>query len=217
MYIIIIGCGRLGSNLAKSLADDGNDVCIIDRSFDKLNALGSGFNGQRVRGIEFDKDILMEAGIEQADALLAVTPDDNINITVSLIAGKLFKVGTVISRVNDPGKKIVYKQLGITTIDPIKYELEILKSKLLIENMDVITSLDNDYEIIDIRVFKEKQLVVVEIEEKYKCVISAISKAGVLELPRKNELVRKGDRIVCTVRKNDKKNLVNAFGKEKLL
>ena len=114
MYIIIIGCGRLGSNLAKGLADDGNDVCIIDRSFDKLNALGSGFNGQRVRGIEFDKDILMEAGIEQADALLAVTPDDNINITVSLIAGKLFKVGTVISRVNDPGKKIVYKQLGIT-------------------------------------------------------------------------------------------------------
>ena len=83
--------------------------------------------------------------------------------------------------------------------------------------MDVITSLDNDYEIIDIRVFKEKQLLVLEIEEKYKCVISAISKAGILELPLKNEPVRKGDRIVCTVKKFDKKNLVNAFGKEKLL
>ncbi|SCP95652.1 potassium channel family protein [Anaerobium acetethylicum] len=217
MYIIIIGCGRLGSNLAKGLADDGNDICIIDRDADKLNALGSGFNGQRIKGIEFDRDILMEAGVQDADAVLAVTPDDNINITISLIVDKIFKVNNVISRVNDPGKKTIYNQLGINTIDPIQYELEILKNKLLIENMEVLSSLDNNYEIIELLVYKEKHLSVMEIEERYKCIISAIVKEGRMGLPQKNEIVRHGDRIVCTVQKKDKGRLINSFGKEILI
>ena len=95
MHIVIIGCGRLGSNLAKGLSDEGNDICIIDRNGDKLNALGSGFNGQRIKGIEFDSDKLIEAGVNQADVLLAVTSDDNINITVSLIAEKIFHVPNI--------------------------------------------------------------------------------------------------------------------------
>lgn len=132
MYIIIIGCGRLGSSLAKGLVEEGNDICIIDHDADKLSYLGSGFNGQRIKGIEFDSDKLIEAGIKQADALLAVTPDDNINITVSLIADKIFRVPKIIARVNNPGKKIIYKQLGIDTINPIQYETEIIKSKLVI-------------------------------------------------------------------------------------
>jgi trk system potassium uptake protein TrkA len=132
VYIIIIGCGRLGSSLAKGLADEGNDICIIDRDRDKLDALGSGFNGKRIKGIEFDSDILLEAGVKQADALLAVTLDDNINITVSLIAGKIYRVPKIIARVNNPGKKIIYKQLDIDTINPIQYETEIIKNKLLI-------------------------------------------------------------------------------------
>ncbi|HEX3022890.1 MAG TPA: NAD-binding protein [Lachnospiraceae bacterium] len=134
MYIIIIGCGRLGSHLANVLADDGNDICIIDRSADKLNDLGSGFNGQRIKGIEFDSDILIEAGVKQADALLAVTSNDNINITVSLIAERIFKVPKIVARVNDPGKKSIYFQLGIDTINPIQYEIEIIKSQLFLKS-----------------------------------------------------------------------------------
>jgi trk system potassium uptake protein TrkA len=130
MYIIIVGCGRLGSSLAKGLSDDGNDICIIDRDGDKLISLGSGFNGRRIKGVEFDSDILIDAGIKQADALLAVSVDDNINITVSLIAGKIYNVPKIIARVNNPGKKVIYKQLGIDTINPIQYETEIIKNKL---------------------------------------------------------------------------------------
>lgn len=130
MYIIIVGCGRLGRSLAKGLSDDGNDISIIDRDGDKLISLGSGFNGRRIKGVEFDSDILIEAGINQADALLAVSMDDNINITVSLIAGKFYKVPKIIARVNNPGKKVIYKQLGIDTINPIQYETEIIKNKL---------------------------------------------------------------------------------------
>lgn len=136
MYIVIIGCGRLGSHLAKVLADDGNDISIIDRSAGKLDDLGSGFNGQRIKGVEFDSDILVEAGVEQADALLAVSSNDNINITVSLIAEKIFHVPQIIARVNDLGKKVIYNQLGISIINPIQYEVEIVKSKLFIGNED---------------------------------------------------------------------------------
>ena len=130
MHIVIIGCGKLGSNLAKELSDEGNDICIIDRNGDKLNTLGSGFNGQRIKGIEFDSDKLIEAGVNQADALLAVTSDDNINITVSLIAERIFHVPNIIARVNDPQKNDIYNQLGINTINPIQYEIEMLKKKI---------------------------------------------------------------------------------------
>jgi len=130
MHIVIIGCGKLGSNLAKGLSDEGNDICIIDRNGDKLNSLGSGFNGKRIKGIEFDSDKLIEAGVNEADVLLAVTSDDNINITVSLIAEKIFHVPNIIARVNDPQKNDIYNQLGINTINPIQYEIEMLKKKI---------------------------------------------------------------------------------------
>jgi len=130
MHIVIIGCGKLGSNLAKELSDEGNDICIIDRNGDKLNALGTGFNGQRIKGIEFDSDKLIEAGVNQADVLLAVTSDDNINITVSLIAEKIFHVPNIIAKVNDPQKNDIYNQLGIHTINPIQYEIEMLKNQI---------------------------------------------------------------------------------------
>ena len=132
MHIVIIGCGKLGSNLAKELSDEGNDICIIDRNGDKLNFLGSGFNGKRIKGIEFDSDKLIEAGVNQADVLLAVTSDDNINITVSLIADKIFHVPNIIARVNDPQKNDIYDQLGINTINPIQYEIEMLKKKITV-------------------------------------------------------------------------------------
>lgn len=130
MYIIIIGCGRLGSNLAKELADDGHDICILDRNSDRLNMLGSGFNGKRIKGIEFDSDKLIEAGVQQADALLAVTADDNVNITVSLIAKQIHHVPKIIARVNDPGKNFIYEKLDIKTINPVQSEIELLKNRL---------------------------------------------------------------------------------------
>jgi trk system potassium uptake protein TrkA len=218
MYIIIIGCGRLGSNLARELADNGNDICIIDRSNDKLNTLGSGFNGQRIKGIEFDSDNLLEAGVKKADALLAVTPNDNINLTVSLIAGRIFHVPKIIARVNDPGKKIIYNQLEINTINPIQYEIEIVRSKLLINSIDVVTALDNNYEIIDIPVNKENYSISVQdVERKYCCIISGLVKDGEVKLPEKNEDIHNGDRIICTVGKKNKGKLINSFNKEILL
>ena len=130
MYIMIIGCGRLGSTLAKELSDAGHDVSVIERDSKKLGSLGSGFNGLCIKGIEFDNDVLTEAGIEHADYVLSVTPYDSINITVSLIAMKIFKVPRIIARINEPNKKSTYASLGIETINPTELSAYILKSRI---------------------------------------------------------------------------------------
>ena len=130
MYIIIIGCGRLGSMLAEDLSDSGHNISIVDREAKNLATLGSGFNGLRIKGIEFDNDILLEAGIKNADYIISATPDDNINITVALIAKRIFKVPRIIARINDPKKKRVYDGLGIETINPTELSVYILKSRI---------------------------------------------------------------------------------------
>lgn len=130
MYITIVGCGRLGSMLAENLANNGYDIAIIDRNAKNLETLGSGFNGLRVKGVEFDNDVLIDAGIKQADCLIAATPFDNINITVALVAKKIFRVPRIIAKINDPQKKRVYDGLAIETINPTELSAYILKTRI---------------------------------------------------------------------------------------
>ena len=130
MYITIVGCGRLGSMLAENLANNGYDIAIIDRNAKNLETLGSGFNGLRVKGVEFDNDVLIDAGITQADCLIAATPFDNINITVALVAKKIFSVPRIIAKINDPQKKRVYDSLAIETINPTELSAYILKTRI---------------------------------------------------------------------------------------
>lgn len=217
MYIIIIGCGRFGSKLAKELSDEGNDVCIIDRNGDKLNTLGSGFNGHRIKGIEFDSDNLLEAGVKDADALIAATPDDNINITVSMIADKIYKVPKIIARVIDPEKTYFYNKLGINTINPVQYEVEILKSRLLVSSIETIFVPDNNYEMLELFVNMGRNATVDDIEAKFHCVISGIMKDSTVSLPKKNDIIEEGIRLFCTIHRNDKGKLINYLCKENFL
>ena len=130
MHVIIAGCGRLGSNLARELADKGYDVAVIEQDNEKLKSLQSGFNGLKIKGVEFDNDNLVEAGIRNADAVFAVSADDNINITVSLIARKIYGVPKIIARINDPHRENIYKKLGIETISPVQLSVDLLKDCL---------------------------------------------------------------------------------------
>jgi trk system potassium uptake protein len=116
MYIIIVGCGKVGSNLAKELSVNNHDVVVIDSDPDKFSQLGSGFNGKTILGVPIDEDILIEAGIEKADAVAAVSPDENMNIMVSQIAKEIFHVPRVIPRVYDPDRDIFFQQLGLNTM-----------------------------------------------------------------------------------------------------
>ena len=116
MYVVIVGCGKVGSNLAKELSLENHDVVVIDNDPEKFKLLGSGFNGKTVLGVALDEDILRLAGIEGADAVAAVTPDENMNVMVCQIAKEIFNVPRVIPRVYDPDRDLFFQQLGLNTM-----------------------------------------------------------------------------------------------------
>lgn len=117
-YTIIVGCGRLGANLANALSNEGDNVLIIDGNKNAFRRLAPNFGGLSVVADGTDLDKLREAKIENASAVIAVTNHDNTNIMVAQIARDLFGVERVIARLYDPECETVYRQLGISTICP---------------------------------------------------------------------------------------------------
>lgn len=118
MYIIIAGCGKIGANLVKSLSNDGHDVVVIDPNEESFAQLENGTNCLTVTGMSIDEDVLKSAGIERADALCAVTSDDNVNVMTAQIAKQLYHVPYVVTRVYDPDKNEVLRQMGLCTVCP---------------------------------------------------------------------------------------------------
>ena len=131
MYIIIAGCRKVGYNLAIQLSQENHDVVVIDSDPKNLEPLGSGFNGVAITGMPIDEDVLRSAGIDRADALAAVTNDDNMNVMISEIARELFKVPNVITRVYDPVRETVFLQMGLDTICPTTLAVARIKEGLL--------------------------------------------------------------------------------------
>ena len=117
-YIIIVGCGRLGANLASTLSDENGNVLIMDTSKDSFRRLSSDFGGLSLVGNGTDLDSLKDAQIEKASAVIAVTNDDNTNIMIVQLAREMFQVNRVIARLYDPERESVYQDLGIDTICP---------------------------------------------------------------------------------------------------
>ena len=118
---MIMGCGRVGSMLALSLEQQGHDVAIIDRNELAFRRLGTGFGGQRVTGIGFDRDTLTQAGIQQAYAFAAVSSGDNSNILAARVARETFAVSHVVARIYDPGRAEIYQRLGIPTVATVRW------------------------------------------------------------------------------------------------
>jgi trk system potassium uptake protein TrkA len=116
MYIIIAGCGKVGASLVNKLSEEGHDVVVIDRDENNFSRLGSGSNCMTIIGIPIDEDVLKEAGIEKADALAAVTGDDNTNIMIAQIAQQLYHVPFVIMQTDDPEKQRALAAMGLRTV-----------------------------------------------------------------------------------------------------
>ena len=117
-YTVIIGCGRLGANLANALSEEGENVLILDKEKDSFRKLSSSFGGLAVEGDGTELDTLRAADVQRADTVIAVTNNDNINIMIAQIAKECFSVKKVISRLFDPERECVYQELGIDTICP---------------------------------------------------------------------------------------------------
>lgn len=155
MHVVIVGCGRVGSSLARNLVADGHTVAVIDRraeAFERLGSdfpgrwgsplatpsmtnvyerLGTDFVGLTLVGVGFDRDILLKAGIERAEAVAAVTNGDNSNILVARVARETFGIERVVARIYDPRRAAIYQRLGIATVAPALWTTERVMRRLL--------------------------------------------------------------------------------------
>ena len=121
MHVVIMGCGRVGSTLAASLEARGHSVAVIDQNADAFRRLGHDFAGSTVTGVGFDREVLIQAGIERADAFAAVSSGDNSNIISARLARETFGVRRVVARIYDAKRAEVYERLGIPTVATVRW------------------------------------------------------------------------------------------------
>jgi len=126
-----MGCGRTGSTLAQLVEDRGHTVAVVDQNPDAFRRLGTQFEGQRVTGLGFDRDTLLEAGIQDAYAFAAVSSGDNSNILAARVARETFGVSNVVARIYDPGRAEVYQRLGIPTVATVRWTADQMVRRLL--------------------------------------------------------------------------------------
>ncbi|HET6276507.1 MAG TPA: NAD-binding protein [Candidatus Cybelea sp.] len=131
MRYVIVGCGRVGSALAKLLDSDGHEVIVVDENASAFKRLGSKFKGHEVVGTGIDYDVLKRAGTAGADGFVAVTNGDNRNIMAALIAQRMFKINRIVARIYDPPRGQMYKELGVQTVCPTTVGAKMIRDVLI--------------------------------------------------------------------------------------
>jgi trk system potassium uptake protein TrkA len=195
MKVIIMGCGRVGEQLARLLVDEGHQVSVIDYDGDALARLGPNFKGQRIVGIGFDRDILVKAGIEQADAFAATSSSDNANIVAARIAHNIFHVPRVVARLFDPQRAEIYRRLGMLTISSTTWGAERLRELLTSSELDPIVSFGSG-EVSLVNVDIPPQLagrMVKNLSVPAETVVVAITRQGAAFIPSLGSQFKEGD------------------------
>jgi trk system potassium uptake protein TrkA len=152
MNIIIMGCGRVGSQVSQLLVQQGHMVTVIDHDANALARLGRDFKGRVVEGLGFDRNVLIDAGVESAEGFVAASASDNANIVAARIARNIFRVPRVVARLYDPVRAEVYQRLGLTTISSTQWGAERI--------VEVVTH--NDLDVVDI--FRDGGTMMVRVE-----------------------------------------------------
>ena len=130
VHVIVVGCGRVGSGLAKSLSQEGHSVSVLDKSARAFRRLKD-WDGLKLVGSGFDRDDLEEAGAEEAGALAAVTSGDNTNILTVRIAREYVHIPNVVARIYDPRRAEIYQRLGIPTVATVTWTIDQVRRRLL--------------------------------------------------------------------------------------
>ena len=144
VHIVVVGCGRVGSDLATQLSEDGHSVAIVDRNPDSFRRLGESFTGQRIVGSGFDRNILAQAGAAEAGAFAAVTSGDNTNILCARIAQSTYGIKDVVARIYDPQRADIYQRLGIPTVATVTWTTSQVRRWLLNEDETIAWTDDSD-------------------------------------------------------------------------
>jgi trk system potassium uptake protein TrkA len=202
MNAIVVGCGRVGSQLATMLSVEGHNVTVIDRDEDAFRRLGSTFNGVTVKGLGFDEDVLDEAGIRGADVFAAVTDLDNTNLMAAEVARKLFGVPHVVARLYNPQRERTYQQLDMDYVCGTTLVAERLLEKIEAGHGHHVQTL-GDVEVIEFRAgsgVANKRIRDIEIEHQFR--IAVISRGNVTFIPQPDTMLQPGDVLVGAVKED---------------
>jgi trk system potassium uptake protein TrkA len=201
MKVIIIGCGRVGAWLAQTMNQRGHNVTVVDRDPAAFERLGPSFKGRTVNGIGFDRDVLIEAGIERCDALAVVTASDEVNVVTARLAKMVFKVPRVAARVYEPRKADIYRRLGLLTISPVI--LGAVRMAEMLSMSDLTPSYEvgsGEVDMVDIEIppaLAGRNLASMTVPGEVHVV--AISRNGKTFLPHPGAVFQEGDRVHLAV------------------
>ena len=205
MHAVLVGCGRVGAELAKALEDRGYTVAIIDKNpaeFEKR--LHPGFNGKKVAGLGFDKDTLEEAGIEEAELFASVTRGDNSNIVSARIAKEHYGVKNVAALIYDPRRVEIYERVGISTVAAVGWMTDQMLARLLPASESVEWTV-GDGDVVVVGVQTTEALIgktIGSLEDPGKVTMVAVTRMGVTEIPDKGALMQEGDFLHLAVLKS---------------
>ena len=209
MKIIVVGCGRVGAELAQSLSHAGHDVTIVDVKASSFDRLGASFRGRTVVGVCFDRDVLIRAGIELADAFAAVTSSDNANALAARIARDKFAVPRVVARIYDPQRRALYDKLGLQTISSASWGATQIERLLTAQEFEPVYSIcDGDVQIVQVMV--EEALngrpagLLAQLDES---VLISLTRASQTFSPRPETVLQIGDIVMLGIRASALKHL----------
>lgn len=202
MHIVIAGVGRVGSELARRMSLDGHDVVVIDRSSEAFERLGTEFNGETVLGEAFDISVLREAGIEQADAFLAVTSSDNANLMSTEVVRRVFGTPQAIARLYDPARQSSYHALGIDYVTGTQLIANVIYEQVIAEDMKFhVTFPEGDVDVIDFVLGAQAEgLAIKDLEVRNKLRVAAVHRDGETIIPGRRFVLAEGDLVVAAAR-----------------
>jgi trk system potassium uptake protein TrkA len=213
VHVVIMGCGRVGSTIAHSLEVAGHSVAVVDQDAGAFRRLGPDFRGRQVTGVGFDRDTLMEAGIEEAGAFAAVSSGDNSNIISARVARETFGVENVVARIYDPKRAEVYTRLGIPTVATVRWTADEMLRRLIPEGAHSVWS-DPSGHIVLAEVHFAPSWTghsIAKVEELTGARVAFVTRYGDAILPTKSTALQDGDLVHVLVLRGDIARLESVF------
>jgi trk system potassium uptake protein TrkA len=215
VHIVIMGCGRVGSTIAHILEDQDHSVAVIDQDPDAFRKLTASFKGSKITGIGFDRDVLIEAGIEHADAFAAVSSGDNSNVIAARVVRESFGVGRVVARIYDPRRAEVYQRLGIPTVATVRWTADQMLRKLLPEGAEPLWRDPTGAIVLADVAYSDHWLgeKVTALEESARARIAFISRLGEAMVPGPSTVLQEGDVLHVVAEERDLERIAAALAR----
>ena len=207
-----MGCGRVGTGLAKGLEAAGHSVAIIDQNREAFRRLGPDFQGRTIAGVGFDRDILLEAGIERAGAFAAVSNGDNSNILAARVARESYNVSNVVARIYDPERAEIYQRLGIPTVATVLWTTDQIMRRLAPEgSRSEWRDASGTIELCEVALHKGWfGRPITQIEEAANIRVALITRLGEGLIPHSHTVLQEGDLVHVTL-SEDRRVAVDAL------